>query len=82
MGERIGCNSIVLTFRLEQLRLCRCLFFVVILSRKRRTSVLDTGLRSTCRDDTATPPRAHALFDAIHRNFPQSIWAEKYPTWE
>jgi hypothetical protein len=40
------------------------------------------ALRNTCRDDKTTPPLAHQLFDAIHKNFPQSTWASKYPTWE
>ena len=40
------------------------------------------ALRNTCRDDKTTPPLAHQLFDAIHKNFPQSAWASKYPTWE
>jgi hypothetical protein len=39
-------------------------------------------LRNSCGSEKITPPLAHALFDAIHRNFPQSEWAKKYPTWE
>jgi hypothetical protein len=39
-------------------------------------------LRNSCGYEKITPPLAHALFDAIHKNFPQSTWAKKYPTWE
>ena len=29
-----------------------------------------------------TPNLAHALFDALHQNYPQSPWAKRYKSWE
>jgi len=37
--------------------------------------------RNSC-SEKSTPALAHELFDVLHRNYPQSAWTKKYPTWE
>ena len=39
-------------------------------------------VRNACRDDKRTPLLEHALFDALHKDYPESPWSKKYQTWE
>jgi hypothetical protein len=55
----------------------------------------DRVLRNACRNDppydskkpidpndmTLTLNLAHAIFDLLHKNYPQSSWARRYKTW-
>ena len=38
-------------------------------------------VRNACRDD-ATPALAHELFDALHKDYPGSVWAKRYSSWQ